>query len=175
MHGVAFPSSQLLEEICTESKTAGDTSSENIGRGVDNAVELAAAVGRNKSALVGVSGELTGRMPETVVARPYSGQHPTLNSTALRGGDNSLIVTIPLQSAREKYGKLILCLYDIERKDFACTYPAWQTLVHPEDRSRGSQEVQYALLKIRPFDTEFRVSLPNGDIRHIKAKRASLS
>ena len=29
--------------------------------------------------------ELTGRMPETVAARPYSGLHPTLNSTALGG------------------------------------------------------------------------------------------
>ena len=62
VEGVVFPSFQLLEEICTESKTAGDTSSENIGR----------------------------------------------------GGDNSLIVTTPLQSARQKYGKLILCLYDKE-------------------------------------------------------------
>ena len=48
-----------------------------------NAIELATAVGRNKSALAGVSGELTGRMPETVVARPYSGLHPILNSTTL--------------------------------------------------------------------------------------------
>ncbi len=55
VEGVVFPSSQLLEEICTESKTAGDTSSENIGR----------------------------------------------------GGNNSLIILIPLQSARQKYGKLI--------------------------------------------------------------------
>ena len=35
--------------------------------------EPVAAVGRNKPAPAGVSGELTGRMPETVVARPYSG------------------------------------------------------------------------------------------------------
>ncbi len=53
---------------------------------IGNAVELATAVGRNKSALAGVSGELMGRMPETVVARPYSGLHPTLNSTVLPMG-----------------------------------------------------------------------------------------
>ncbi len=64
----------------------------------------------------------------------------------------------------------MFALYGIERKDFSCTYEAWQALVHPEDRSRGSQEVEDALLGIRPFDTEFRVSLPNGDIRHIKAR-----
>ena len=57
----------------------------NVGAGSEpNAVELASAVGRNKSVLAGDSGELTGRMPETVVARPYSGLlHPPLNSTAL--------------------------------------------------------------------------------------------
>ena len=44
---------------------------------------IATAVGRNKSAPAGVSGEMTGRMPETVVARPYSGLRPILNSTAL--------------------------------------------------------------------------------------------
>ncbi len=37
----------------------------------------------------GVSGKMTGQVPETVVARPYSGLQPTLNSTALRlGGGN---------------------------------------------------------------------------------------
>jgi len=48
-----------------------------------NAVELATAVGRNKPAPAGVSGKLTGQMPETVGARPYSGLHPSLNSMAL--------------------------------------------------------------------------------------------
>ncbi|MFZ4703553.1 MAG: hypothetical protein ACOYMG_26215, partial [Candidatus Methylumidiphilus sp.] len=48
-----------------------------------NAVELAAEVGRNKPAPAGVSGNPADRMPETVVARPYSGLQPNLNSTAL--------------------------------------------------------------------------------------------
>ncbi|MCX7110248.1 MAG: serine hydrolase [Proteobacteria bacterium] len=48
-----------------------------------NAVEFAAEVGRNKPAPAGVSGKLTGQMPETVVARPYSGLRLSLNSTAL--------------------------------------------------------------------------------------------
>ncbi len=39
------------------------------------------AVGRNKPAPAGVSGELSGQMPETVVARPYSGLPHKLNST----------------------------------------------------------------------------------------------
>ena len=45
-----------------------------------NAVELTSDVGRNKPALAGVSGKLTGRAPETVVARPYSGLQPFFTS-----------------------------------------------------------------------------------------------
>ena len=64
-------------------------------RGIGKAVELTAAIeGRNKPvlseverpALAGVSGKLTGRMPETVVARAYSGLPQTLDSTALGSG-----------------------------------------------------------------------------------------
>jgi len=38
-------------------------------------------VGRNKPVLAGVSGKLTGQMPETVAGRPYSGLHQHLNSS----------------------------------------------------------------------------------------------
>ena len=48
-----------------------------------NVVELATEVGRNKPAPAGVSGKLTGPMPETVASRPYSGLLQNLNSTAL--------------------------------------------------------------------------------------------
>jgi formylglycine-generating enzyme required for sulfatase activity len=44
-------------------------------------------VGRNKPALTGVSGKPTGRTPETVVTRPYSGLHPNLHSTVLGDGE----------------------------------------------------------------------------------------
>ena len=48
-----------------------------------NTVELATEVGRNKPAPAGVSGKLTGPMPETVASRPYSGLLQNLNSTVL--------------------------------------------------------------------------------------------
>ena len=45
-----------------------------------NVEPVAAVEGRNKPAPADVSGELTGRMPETVVVRPYSGLlQPILN------------------------------------------------------------------------------------------------
>jgi len=45
-----------------------------------------AEVGRNKPAPAGISGKLPSRMPETVAARPYSGLHPNLDSTASNAG-----------------------------------------------------------------------------------------
>ena len=71
-----------------------------------NVIELATAVGRNKSALAGVYGELTGRMPETVVARPYSGLHPTLDSTALNPppfGEGTIALNSPALGGGEGY------------------------------------------------------------------------
>jgi DNA polymerase len=52
-----------------------------------NAVELAKAVGRNKPALADVSGKPKAQMPETVVARPYSGLHPTVLPTPAHFGE----------------------------------------------------------------------------------------
>ena len=49
----------------------------------DNAIEYATEVGRNKPAQAGVSGKLTGQMPETVTSQPYCGLQQTLKSPAL--------------------------------------------------------------------------------------------
>ena len=65
-------------------------------------VELATAVGRNKSAPGGVSGEMTGRTPETVVARPYSGLRQISDSTALPIQTPSATLFIPGQTFRDK-------------------------------------------------------------------------
>ncbi|MDD5300127.1 MAG: PAS domain-containing protein [Gallionella sp.] len=60
-------------------------------------------------------------------------------------------------------------LYHIRREDFIGTEEAWRKALHPDDLHRGDQEVNDAIAGIKPFDTEFRVVWPNGDIRHIKA------
>ena len=68
------------------------------GRGRDgNIVELAPEVGRNTPALAGVSGKLTGHMPETVASRPYSGLRQLLNSKVL--GRDGHKTRITLQAA----------------------------------------------------------------------------
>jgi diguanylate cyclase (GGDEF)-like protein/PAS domain S-box-containing protein len=60
-------------------------------------------------------------------------------------------------------------LYHINREDFSGTEEAWRAALHPDDLERGDREVEEALSGRKPFDTEFRVRWPNGDIRYIKA------
>jgi len=60
-------------------------------------------------------------------------------------------------------------LYHIRREDFIGTEEAWRAALHPDDLERGDREVNDAIAGIKPFDTEFRVIWPNGEIRHIKA------
>ncbi|MFZ2301603.1 MAG: PAS domain S-box protein [Gallionella sp.] len=60
-------------------------------------------------------------------------------------------------------------LYRIRREDFIGTEEAWRKALHPDDLHRGDQEVNDAIAGIRPFNTEFRVIWPNGEIHHIKA------
>jgi len=60
-------------------------------------------------------------------------------------------------------------LYHIRREDFIGTEEAWRKALHPDDLHRGDREVNDAIAGIKPFNTEFRVVWPNGEIRHIKA------
>ena len=60
-------------------------------------------------------------------------------------------------------------LYHIRREDFSGTEEAWRASLHPDDLARGDQEVEDALSGKKPFETEFRVIWPNGEIRYIKA------
>ena len=63
----------------------------------------------------------------------------------------------------------MFALYHIRREDFIGTKEAWRASLHPGDLARGDQEVTDAISGKKPFDTEFRVVWPNGEIHHIKA------
>ncbi|MCX7019004.1 MAG: response regulator [Candidatus Sumerlaeota bacterium] len=60
-------------------------------------------------------------------------------------------------------------LYGITQDQFGGAYEAWQAGVHPEDRQRGDEEIRFALLGEKDFDTEFRVVWLDGTIRNIRA------
>lgn len=60
-------------------------------------------------------------------------------------------------------------LYGIKRSDFSGEVEAWETSVHPEDKERGQKEVELALVGDKEFNTEFRITTPNGQVKNIKA------
>lgn len=61
-------------------------------------------------------------------------------------------------------------LYGIRESDFKGVYEAWEACVVPEDMDRASQEVKDAIAGKKDFNTTFRVKLPTGEIRWIKAE-----
>ncbi len=48
-------------------------------------------------------------------------------------------------------------------------YTCWANSLHAEDRGRAEREIHDALRDIASFDTEFRIVLPSGKVRHLKA------
>ena len=60
-------------------------------------------------------------------------------------------------------------LYGISQKDSKVAYKAWLDILHPEDKTRIKGEIQAALRGEKEYAPEFRVILPDGSIRFIKA------
>lgn len=60
-------------------------------------------------------------------------------------------------------------LYHIRREDFIGTEKAWRASLHQDDLERVDREIDSAIRGDKPFDSEFRVVWPNGEIRYIKA------
>ncbi len=60
-------------------------------------------------------------------------------------------------------------LYGIDKKNFKGAYEAWRKVIHPDDAARGDQEYQMALHGEKEYNTEFRVLVPDGTIRYIRA------
>ena len=45
----------------------------------------------------------------------------------------------------------------------------WIAMLHPEDVARVNGEMRKAIRGEKPFDTEYRVVRPDGDVRHVRA------
>lgn len=61
-------------------------------------------------------------------------------------------------------------LYNVKKEDFLGAYEAWENGLHPDDRAAGEKAVEDAIADVKPFDIQFRVVWPSGEIRHIQAK-----
>ncbi|MDP3538767.1 MAG: PAS domain S-box protein [Azonexus sp.] len=60
-------------------------------------------------------------------------------------------------------------LYGVDPANFESVYAAWQNCVHPDDLQAASAEVKLALKGEKPFDTQFRIVRPDGEVRTLKA------
>ncbi|MBI3731745.1 MAG: response regulator [Burkholderiales bacterium] len=60
-------------------------------------------------------------------------------------------------------------LYGYSADSFGGSYRDWISRLHPDDRVRCDVAVQNALYQGQPYDTDFRICLPDGRICDIKA------
>jgi len=67
------------------------------------------------------------------------------------------------------WNERMMAIYDFTPDSFPGAYEAWSVRLHPDDRERAEAELSEAMLGGQKFDTEFRLMLPSGEIRHIKA------
>jgi two-component system sensor histidine kinase/response regulator len=60
-------------------------------------------------------------------------------------------------------------LYNVRQEDFSGAYEAWSSAIHPEDSIEAQKQLNDAIARSRDFNTEFRITWPDGSVRHIKA------
>lgn len=67
------------------------------------------------------------------------------------------------------WDRRMFALYGSRPEAFGGAYEAWLQGVHPDDRAHCDAAIQRALAGKAPYDIEFRVLWPNGEVHHIKA------
>lgn len=60
-------------------------------------------------------------------------------------------------------------LHGTAADDGAPDLDGWIAMVHPDDVARARHEMRQAVKGTRPFDTEYRILRPDGEVRHIRA------
>lgn len=60
-------------------------------------------------------------------------------------------------------------LYAVRREDFSGAYEVWRSALHKDDLLRAEAELQTSVDEKKPFNIEFRIVHPNGEIRYISA------
>jgi diguanylate cyclase (GGDEF)-like protein/PAS domain S-box-containing protein len=60
-------------------------------------------------------------------------------------------------------------LYGVSPENGVDAFRQWKERLHPEDRERIEFEGRKAVDGIEPYDVEFRIVLPSGEIRHVRA------
>ncbi|NMF57959.1 PAS domain-containing sensor histidine kinase [Pseudanabaena yagii] len=60
-------------------------------------------------------------------------------------------------------------LYGVSPNQSISNYLTWRSSIHPHDLAIAESAIQLALRGIKDYDVEFRIVLPDGNTRHIKA------
>jgi PAS domain S-box-containing protein len=64
---------------------------------------------------------------------------------------------------------MMFALYGFDDAHFSPMYERWTGALHPDDRARAEREIAQAAATGSPFETEFRIVWPDGEIHHIQA------
>jgi len=60
-------------------------------------------------------------------------------------------------------------LYGVTKESSPGAYEVWLKGVHPDDRARADEDSHRALIGEAPYDTNFRILLPDGGVRSMKS------
>ncbi len=69
----------------------------------------------------------------------------------------------------------LLQMFGYAADDFGRTIEAFNDRVHPDDRARVARALQESIDTVGPYDAEYRIVLPGGTTRWVRAKGQSLA
>jgi diguanylate cyclase (GGDEF)-like protein/PAS domain S-box-containing protein len=61
-------------------------------------------------------------------------------------------------------------LYATGQTQRKVTSDVWVKAIHPDDRERAEREFEEAIQRKGDYSSEFRIILPNGDVRHLRSR-----
>lgn len=64
---------------------------------------------------------------------------------------------------------MMYSIYKLRKMIFSGAYEAWESVVHPQDLEKASQDIQDAIDGKKDFNTSFRILWPDGEERSIRA------
>lgn len=80
-----------------------------------------------------------------------------------------------LVSGRLRWDGRLLELFGLDEESFGGTIEAFNERVHPDDLPRVSAALEHAIESCGEYDAEYRVVLPNGELRWIEAHGRALA
>jgi PAS domain S-box-containing protein len=80
------------------------------------------------------------------------------------------VFDLDVVGGRLEWDDQMLSIYGVRRADFGGKYESWRERVHPEDLEAAEGKVVEAIEGDRPFETSFRITRPDGEVRFIEAR-----